>query len=473
MANDNAKEVHTYMSYGLPVDPAKVFTLVDLDFSYALASTLVDWGPRKELVSGLADNWASHNDKEVTFHIRSNAKWSDGTTITAKDVVASFERAKELYRSDLKSLFDLVASIEAKDADSVVFKLNVPYETSGIIKKLTEPMYGIVATNSDGSLDLGRSSGAYRLADASQSELKFMRNPQWYKAQPRMAEQIIVRQPPKGEELQAGFLKDTWVNLLTTSSLSPESLKRQYSDAHFTTWNRSLDKVFFISPSPRIANEDGRSLVRALNDKMNRATLSQGMSGLQLSDQFFVPGYVLYDSEFAKKVGGNAIPDAFRKRPLEILGIESRLGELLISNLSKAIKDVTGVAPEFKTVALGDLDKVRAQGKYDLFVASLPVNDENVEGALGYIFGMTPPFIPNAGESGKDNFHKRISNAKVFSEQSQRNAEYRQVFSDAINAGCILPLFHFSTIVIAKAGLDLSSVPSSDETVAFSKVRIK
>jgi hypothetical protein len=116
---------------------------------------------------------------------------------------------------------------------------------------------------------------------------------------------------------------------------------------------------------------------------------------------------------------------------------------------------------------------VREAGHYDIFVASLPVNDVNVEGSLGYIFGVSPPFIPNAGEAGPKNFHARIINAKNLVDQSARNSEYRKVFADAINDGCILPLFHFSTIVIAKSGLDLSMVPTTDETVAFSKVRFK
>jgi hypothetical protein len=268
-------------------------------------------------------------------------------------------------------------------------------------------------------------------------------------------------------------LKDTWVNLLTTSSLAPEALKQEYSHAHFTTWNRNLDKVFFLSPGPRLTNDDGRALVRILNKKMSRPVMAKNLTGLQLAEQFFVPGYVLFDPEFHKALKEDSIPKQFKSHPLEILGIESRLSPTLQANLILAITDVTGVTPVFKTVPLGDLDKVRSLGKYDAFVASMPVNDANVEGALGYIFGMTPPFIPNEGESGKKNFHARVTYAKKLSDQSQRNLEYRKVFSDAINAGCILPLFHFSTIVIAKEGIDLSKVPSTDETVAFSKVRFK
>jgi hypothetical protein len=58
-------------------------------------------------------------------------------------------------------------------------------------------------------------------------------------------------------------------------------------------------------------------------------------------------------------------------------------------------------------------------------------------------------------------------------EEKFRNAEYRRVFTEATNAGCVLPLFHFSSIVIARDGIDLSGVPTTDETVAFAKIRFK
>jgi hypothetical protein len=49
----------------------------------------------------------------------------------------------------------------------------------------------------------------------------------------------------------------------------------------------------------------------------------------------------------------------------------------------------------------------------------------------------------------------------------------RRVFTQAVKEGCLLPLFHFSSIVVARDGIDLSGVPASDETVAFSKIRFK
>ncbi len=473
MTNENKREIRTYMSYGLPIDPAKVITLVDLDFSYALASTLVSWSDSKEPISSLAASWEYTGEKEITFHLKPDAVWSDGSPIVSNDIVASLDRAKLIYREDLKSLYDIVEVIEARDNKDVVFKLTVPAAGSGIVRKLTEPMYGILAIKKDGQINLAKSSGPFSLVSATEKEIIFKNNPHWHKHQSNMADRVIVRQPPKGEELQSEFLRSEWVNLLTSSSLTPESLSAKYKSANFSVWNRNLDKIFFLSPGPRISDENGRQLLRAINLKMNRKTLLKGMSGYALSEQFFLSGYPLFDPEFHKSIADEVIPEKFKKISLEILGIDSRLTEPLRNNIKQAIKEVTGIEPNLKIVSLGEIEKARAAGQYDFHAVSLPVNDANIEGALGYIFGLTPPFIPNAGPKGEKNFHARVMNAKKFADQSARNLEYRKVFSDAINEGCLLPLFHYSTVVIARNGLDLSAVPTSDETVAFSKVRFK
>jgi MarR-like DNA-binding transcriptional regulator SgrR of sgrS sRNA len=473
MAKNIKHEIRTYMSYGLPIDPARIFTLEDLDFSYALGATLIDWNDSKAAVSGLADSWVFTGEKEITFHLSSEAKWSDGSTVSANDVVASLMRAKQIYRETLKSLFDLVESIEAKDSGKIVFRLNVPAAGSGVIKKLTEPMYGVLALKKDGSLDLTKTTGPYIVKSASESEVTLNVNRNWYKYRPEMAEAVIVRQPPKGTEPQNSFLQDDWVNLLTSSSLAPKELRRKYEAAHFSIWNRTLDKVFFLSPGPRLTNDDGRNLVKTLNAKMNRATVTSGLSGFNLSDQFFLSGYVLFDPEFHKALTVAPLSHGTKSRPLEILGIDSRVSKALRENIRVAIEEVTGVSPVFKMVSAGEAEKTRAAGQYDLWAGALPVNDANVEGALGYIFGFDPPFIPDAGTDERKSFHKRVLDAKKVLDQLSRNGIYRKVFSDAINEGSILPLFHFSTIAMAKNGIDLSAVPTTDETVTFSKVRFK
>lgn len=134
------------MQFGLPIDPASVKTLVDLDIAYAVGTTLTDWTPTRELKSGLAESWEFVGDKAVSFTISAKAKWSDGTQISSDDVIKSLNRAKKDHTEALDSLFSILDAIEAKDSKTVIFKLKAASTQNTLVRKLTEPMYGVFWT---------------------------------------------------------------------------------------------------------------------------------------------------------------------------------------------------------------------------------------------------------------------------------------------------------------------------------------
>ncbi len=464
--------IHTYMAFGLPLDPANVRTLVDLDLSYALSSTLTEWSDSRELVSGLAKSWTITGKNEVQFQLKDGLKWSDGSAVTANQVVKSLERAKKVHGASLKSLFDQITSIASSGNETIVFSLNVDANTSGLLTKLTEPMYGLVFVKDNGDIDLSKTVGPFVLSKATSEEIELIQNKNWFRFQPNMANSVVIRRPPVGDEIQDSFLKDEWVNIMTSSSLVEKSVNEVFEKRKYAIWNRSLDKIFFLSPSNKLANDEGRQLFRFLNKEIDRSILTSGLSGFNLTQQFFPAGYVLFDPEFKKGLLDAKLPKSFQSRPMKILGVASRLNSRLKENIKTAIKKAVGIEPEFKIVELSAFEKARAEKDYDFLAGALPVNDPNVEGAMGFFFGLTPAIIPDAG-TGNLAFGDRVLKAKKLSSQSDRNREYRKIFTEATLHGSIVPLFHYSTVVIAKNGMDLSSVPMSDETVAFSKVKFK
>ena len=57
---------------------------------------------RKATGSGVATRWQSNDNRVWTFTLRDNARWSDGTPVTAEDFVYSWQRLvdpKPLRRS--------------------------------------------------------------------------------------------------------------------------------------------------------------------------------------------------------------------------------------------------------------------------------------------------------------------------------------------------------------------------------------
>lgn len=77
----------------------------------------------------LAERWEFSPDlKTWTFHLRQGVQFHDGSTMTSADVVALFRRLLDpATAAPSRSNYEMVASVEAPDANTVVFTLSSPY----------------------------------------------------------------------------------------------------------------------------------------------------------------------------------------------------------------------------------------------------------------------------------------------------------------------------------------------------------
>ena len=75
------------------LDPAKTTTSTEQHILDELLEGLVAWGPAGEIVPGVAERWdISADGLTYTFHLRPDARWSNGATVTADDFVFSMRR---------------------------------------------------------------------------------------------------------------------------------------------------------------------------------------------------------------------------------------------------------------------------------------------------------------------------------------------------------------------------------------------
>ena len=99
---------------GLPqtFDPAFAAAPPDTDAVRALFEGLTDYDPRTLTpVPAVATRWESADDGRVwTFHLRENARWSNGEKVTAEDFVRSWERTLKI--GPLAPHTELLANIE-------------------------------------------------------------------------------------------------------------------------------------------------------------------------------------------------------------------------------------------------------------------------------------------------------------------------------------------------------------------------
>jgi ABC-type oligopeptide transport system, periplasmic component len=74
------------------LDPAKAVGLPEIQVIRDLFEGLVNQDDKGNIIPGVATRWQSNDNKIWTFTLRKDAKWSDGTPVTAEDFVYSWQR---------------------------------------------------------------------------------------------------------------------------------------------------------------------------------------------------------------------------------------------------------------------------------------------------------------------------------------------------------------------------------------------
>ena len=462
-------QIRTYMAYSTPVDPARLEVIPDMDLSYALASTLVEWGPDKKPVSGLALEWEPLAGNICQFRLRPEAKWSDGSPILSQQIKKSFDRMFKKYPDDLRSLINMISEIKTPTKNTVEFILRPGVVLKRFLGKLTEPNYGVVRVNTDDTLNLHVTTGPFYLQKSTSSELVLKRNPNWHRFEGGVAEEVIIRRPPVKLSSETALLDDKWPNVIETSSLIDSVTRSKYEAAHFSIWNRPKDKAFIFELSLRSSNENGFNLFRYIAAHIDRQNITENLSGFSLSEQLFPEGFELFNPDYKCAKNEVPLPIIFKERPLEILISPERVNPQLRENIRRTILKITGVAPTFISVPLDKLGISRKKGQYDFYAGTIGLADPDPEGGMSYYFEGDVPVIPSLN----NDFIQKLDKARKENDETKAFRNMRLILSDATCQGRVLPLYHLSTLALGRPEVDFSSIPETDESATLSKIRFK
>ena len=147
-----------------------------------IQSTLLKRDKDNNFVNDLATDYNISDDlKTYTVNIRNDVKFSDNSSLTAKDVAFSYNKAKELGEgADLSSMNEAKAEGDTK----VVFDLNKSDST--FVNKLTD--VGIVPEANYNADTYGKNpigSGPYKLAQWDKGQQFILeKNPDYYGQEP-------------------------------------------------------------------------------------------------------------------------------------------------------------------------------------------------------------------------------------------------------------------------------------------------
>jgi peptide/nickel transport system substrate-binding protein len=125
------------------LDPHQETTFATIELVAPLYSTLLQIDPLSypKVIGDLATEWKIAADGlAYTFKIRQGVRFHDGSPLTATDVKATYDKIvfpPEGVRSVRKNAYSTIASVEAPDPSTVVFKLKFP--SASLFSNLASP----------------------------------------------------------------------------------------------------------------------------------------------------------------------------------------------------------------------------------------------------------------------------------------------------------------------------------------------
>jgi oligopeptide transport system substrate-binding protein len=98
------------------LDPVKAVGLPEIQVIRDLFEGLVNQNEKGQLEPGVATKWQSNDNRTWTFTLRDNARWSDGTPVTAQDFVYSWQRLVDPKNTSPFAWFAALAGINNAQA---------------------------------------------------------------------------------------------------------------------------------------------------------------------------------------------------------------------------------------------------------------------------------------------------------------------------------------------------------------------
>lgn len=157
------------------MDPHRARTYVGRIVFTSLCDKLVDIDPKLNFVPQLATSWSwSADNKVLTFKLRTDATFHDGTKFDAEAARANLQRAMSLPDSLRKSELVSVEKVEAPDAQTLVLTLKQPDAT--LIAQLSDRAGMMLSPKTFDDKDVGAvgrkpiCSGPYKFVERVQND---------------------------------------------------------------------------------------------------------------------------------------------------------------------------------------------------------------------------------------------------------------------------------------------------------------
>ncbi|MGN1349604.1 MAG: ABC transporter substrate-binding protein [Anaerovoracaceae bacterium] len=241
----------------------------------------------------LAESWTvDREQRSVTFVLKKGIRFSDGTTLTAGDVVYSFNACRKASGSSYyDSAMSRILSASAQGDSTVVFRCGSAYNIS--ISDFVFPIVSSDQFSSEKALlentdDPVTGTGPYVITSADlKKELKLEANPFYYGTAP--VNSISVNISPVLEQY-AGFVENGEIHMIVQTSIDREDISGNSALTVTEFTSNEFETLGFNCSSGPCADASLRQAIAYLVDRDEIKRAAYYNNGIK-SDDLYYPGY--------------------------------------------------------------------------------------------------------------------------------------------------------------------------------------
>ncbi len=427
------------------LDPHKTSAYYSFEVLENVFDTLVEPDADLKMQPSLATKWTTSDDQLTwTFTLRDGVKFSDGTPLTAADVVYSFNRIID-QKLNSAYKFTTVKKISAPDDTTVVFKLSAP--TPNLLADVGGfKGVGIVERKNVRSGDIKTApvgSGPFKVADYSSGDkIELVRNSRYWGDKPAL------------EGVTFTFVKDPTVALQNlesgevdwTDNLPPQKVATLKDSSDITVDTSPSTDYWYLALNEARKPFDDVDVRRAVAFAIDRDAITKAAKfGNATVNQTAIPkgsqwyyDYAPYDHD----------PDRARQL-LAKAGVKNLGMDLMVTSeypetvraaqvIASELGDV-GIKVKIRTLDFGQWLDAEGKGKFDSFM-------------LGWLGNLDPDeFYYAQHRTGAGFNFQKYSNPKVDrlldkarteTDESARKDEYDQAAKMIVDDASYIYLYN-------------------------------
>ncbi|WP_012181855.1 ABC transporter substrate-binding protein [Salinispora arenicola] len=407
--------------------------------------TLVEPDANLAMKPALATEWSTSEDQLTwTFTLRKGVTFTDGSPLTAEDVVYSYtriidEKLNAAYR------FSTVESVTAPDPGTVVVTLTAPtpnllaslggFKGVAIVKK-SNVESGAVKTEPIGS-------GPFTVASYTAGDsIKLVRNDSYWGTKPKLdgVTFTFVKDPTVAlQNLRGGEVQ--W-----TDNLPPQQVPALREDDELVVRSVPSSDYWYLALNQSREPYDNVEVRRAVAFALDRAAITKAAKfGLATVNQTAIPE----DSAFYYDYAPYQRDPAQAKQLLAAAGVTDLTMDLMVTNeypetvtaaqvIAAQLKDV-GITVTIRTLDFAQWLDEQGKGNFDSFM-------------LGWLGNIDPDefYYAQHHSQGTFNFHgyrnpavdSLLDQARTETDQAARKRQYEQVAKRIVDDASYLYLYN-------------------------------